>query len=142
MSRALCLLNFISFYVVIDAHFPPSTIVSCFRRFSRFRLRFVLFRKTRIFRDFFFPSLSSPCCGTCAFLCGDRGRSLFNVPRGDLSLGALFPHTLSSSPAFSPAPPRLVPAFKRPPMRPPPFHIAPHLAHNTNLTLSQEIPHF
>ena len=104
VSRTLYLLKFISFYVIFDVHFAPSTFVSCLRRFSRFRLRFILFRKSRIFQDFFFffPSVSPPHCGACVFLCGDRGRSLFNVPRGGLSLGALFPHTLSSNPAFSP----------------------------------------
>ena len=46
--------------------------------------------------------------------------------------------TLSSTLALSSAPPRLVPAFKRPPMRPPPFHIVPRSARNLNLAISQE----
>ena len=108
--------KFVSFYVIFDVYFASSTFVSFLRRFSRFRLRFVLFRKSRIFRDFFFPSVPPPCCSVCVFLCGDWGRSLFSVPRGGLPPRALFPRLRPS--LLSSPPPRLDPAFKRSPTTP------------------------
>ena len=76
-----------------------------------------LFHSSRVFQIFFFhPTLL--LVAVCAHLCaGDRGRSLFKVPWGELSPEALFLPYLRPS-LLSPLPPRLDPAFKRSPTTP------------------------
>ena len=77
------------------------------------------------FFKIFFPSVPPPYCGLCAFLCGDRGRSLFIVPRGGLSLGPQHPRFSHSRPTQRFHHPRLgsFPHFKRPPTTP---SVVPH----------------
>ena len=101
-----------------DVCFTPSTLLSCSRCFSRFHSVPFSFPQSRFFDYYFFfrPSLPSRC-GTRVFPCGDRGRSLFNVPWGELSPEALLPPYLRPS-LLSPLPPRLDPAFKRSPTTP------------------------
>ena len=130
---------YVLFYFIFDARFTPLMFVSCSQCSSRFHFVSFRFRSREFFRTIFFSGgFSPPRRGGCGSLCGDRGRSLSTVPRGGLSLGSSAFLTLSSTLALSSAPPRLVPAFKRPPMRPPPFHIVPHSTRNPNLALSQE----
>ena len=108
---------------------PLHAFDACFMlaAFFMILLCFISVLQSRVFqKKIFFPAISSSLFWRVRFSpCGDRGRSLFNVPRGGLSLGALFPHTIFAHPCFHR--PRLgsFPRFKRPNTIPSPLHAIP-----------------
>ena len=100
-SRALFLLCFVLFYVIFNDHFTPSTFVSYFAMFFTILISVHFGSAAPHFSDVFFfhPSLLLVAART-RFLCGDRGRSLFRVPRGGLSLGLPDPRFSHSRPSL------------------------------------------
>ena len=100
--RALCLFNFISFYVVLDARFTPSTFISCLRRFSRFRLCFIFIPLVSRFSKFFFSIRLSSLLRRVHISVPVTGGGHYSKSRGvDYPPGPCSPHTLVRPSAFT-----------------------------------------
>ena len=98
----------------------------------------------RFSKIFFFPAISSSLFWRVRFSpCGDRGRSLFQVPKGGLSLGALLPSHSRSSLLCRWPHLGSIPSFKRSPTTPSLFCTISHSARSPSLAPSHkiEMPH-